>query len=69
MKSQVVKLRTPLDRLRQVMMFEIGGLLLITPPFVWLSGVPFLDSIGLLAVIAVIAAVWNAFCNTSFDWI
>lgn len=62
------KLRSPLDRLRQVAMFEIGGLLLITPPFVWLSGISPLDSLGLLALMAVIAAIWNALYNTSFDW-
>lgn len=50
-------------------MFEIGGLLLITPPFVWLSGVAPLDSLGLLALIALIAAIWNAVYNTSFDWV
>ena len=64
-----VSLRTPLDRLRQVALFEIGGLLLITPPFVWLSGVPLNTSLGLLALIALIAALWNAAYNTSFDWI
>jgi uncharacterized membrane protein len=58
-----------MDRLRQVLMFEVGGLLLITPPFVVLSGVPLLDSFGLLAAIALIAAVWNALYNTSFDWV
>ena len=63
------KLRSPLDRLRQVAMFEIGGLLLITPPFVWLSGISLLDSLGLLALIAVIAALWNTLYNTSFDWV
>ena len=63
------KLRTPLDRVRQVLMFEIGGLVLITPPFVWLSGVPLADSFGLLAVMALIASLWNAFYNTAFDWV
>ena len=63
------KLRTPLDRARQVLLFELGGLFLITPPFVWLSGVSAMDSLGLLAVIALIAALWNAGYNTSFDWI
>ena len=63
------KLRSPLDRVRQVLLFEIGGLLLITPPFVWASGLPAMDSLGLLAVIALIAALWNAGYNTSFDWI
>jgi uncharacterized membrane protein len=69
MNLRAPKLRTPMDRLRQVLMFEIGGLLLVTPPFVRLSGVPWIDSFGLLAVIAVIAAVWNALYTTSFDWI
>ena len=63
------KLRSPLDRARQVILFEIGGLLLITPPFAWASGVPASESIGLLAVIALVAALWNAVYNTSFDWV
>lgn len=67
--SSSPKLRSPLDRARQVLFFELGGLLLITPPFVWASGVPAMDSLGLLAVIALVAALWNAIYNTSFDWI
>lgn len=63
------KLRSPLDRVRQVILFELGGLLLITPPFAWASGVPAGDSIGLLALIALIAALWNAIYTTSFDWL
>ena len=51
------------------MLFELGGLLLITPPFAWLSGVSLHESLGLLAVIALIAALWNAIYNTAFDWI
>ena len=62
-------LRSPLDRVRQVLFFELGGLLLITPPFAWLSGVPMAESLGLLAAIAVIAALWNAAYNIAFDWI
>ena len=63
------KLRSPWDRLRQVLMFEIGGLVLITPPFVWFTGVSPLDSFTLMALIAVMAALWNAVYNTSFDWV
>lgn len=63
------KLRTPLDRARQVVAFEVGGLLLITPPFAWASGVPAGDSLGLLALVALIAALWNAVYMTAFDWI
>ena len=69
MTAQPPKLRSPMDRIRQVLFFEIGGLLLITPPFVWLADVAPLDSLGLLALIALMAAVWNVIYNTSFDWI
>lgn len=63
------KLRSLPDRIRQVALFELGGLLLITPPFVLLSGIPLADSALLLFLIALLAAVWNAAYNTSFDWI
>ncbi len=69
MTSKIPKMRSPIDRVRQVLLFEVGGLVLITPPFVWLTGVSPLESLGLLAVIAAIAAVWNALYNTSFDWV
>jgi uncharacterized membrane protein len=61
-------LRSLFDRCRQVALFEIGGLVLITPPFTWASGVPMGESLGLLAVLALIAALWNGVYNTSFDW-
>ena len=63
------RLRSPLDRARQVVLFELGGLILITPPFAWASGVAAGDSIGLLALIALIAALWNGAYATSFDWL
>jgi uncharacterized membrane protein len=63
------KLRSFPDRLRQIALFEIGGLVLVTPPFVWASGVPIVDSIGLLALLALIAAIWNGAYNTAFDWV
>ena len=69
MPSKPPPLRSLPDRIRQVALFEVGGLLLITPPFVWLSGVPATDSLGLLALIALIAALWNTSYNTAFDWI
>ena len=69
MSSSSSKLRSVPDRIRQVAMFETGGLLLITPPFIWLSGVAVVDSFVLLAMVALIAAVWNAAYNTGFDWL
>jgi uncharacterized membrane protein len=55
--------------LRQIVLFEAGGLLFITPPFAWVSGVPLVESLGLLAVLALIAALWNGVYNTAFDWL
>lgn len=69
MSAHPPKLRSFGDRLRQIALFEIGGLVLITPPFAWASGVGVIDSLGLLALIALIAAVWNGSYNTAFDWI
>jgi uncharacterized membrane protein len=63
------RLRSLGDRVRQVVLFELGGLALITPPFAWAGDVPIIDSIGLLALIALIAALWNGGYNTAFDWI
>lgn len=69
MSTHSPKLRSLRDRLRQIVLFEIGGLVLITPPFAWASGVPLTESIGLLALLALIAAIWNGCFNTGFDWI
>jgi len=63
------KMRSFRDRLRQILLFELGGLLLITPPFAWASGVALIDSAGLLAVLALVAALWNGGFNTAYDWI
>lgn len=55
------------DRLRQIALFELGGLLLITPPLAWFSGAPMKTSLALLAISAALAAVWNGIFNTAFD--
>ncbi|MCK6396779.1 chlorhexidine efflux transporter, partial [Zoogloea sp.] len=47
MSATAPALRSLPDRLRQIVLFEVGGLLLITPPFVWLSGVPPKESLTL----------------------
>lgn len=63
------KLRSVADRARQIALFELAGLALITPPFAWASGVAIADSLALLALIALIAAIWNGSYNLGFDWI
>jgi len=60
-------IRSLSDRFRQVVLFELGGLLIISPAFAWLGGVSMLDSLGMLALIALIAAIWNGAYNTAFD--
>jgi uncharacterized membrane protein len=69
LSSSPPKLRSFRDRLRQIALFELGGLLLVTPPFAWASGVPLLESAGLLAFLALVAAIWNGSFNTCFDWV
>ena len=69
MTTQAPKLRSLSDRLRQITLFELGGLALITPGFAWASGVPLSESVSLLAVLALIAAIWNGCYNTCFDWV
>lgn len=68
MTTAAPKLRSLPDRLRQIALFELGGLALITPAFAWASGLPWAELIGLLAVLALIAAIWNGSYNTCFDW-
>lgn len=66
--SKSPPLRSLRDRIRQVALFEVGGLIFITPPFAWASGASLAESAGLLALIALIAAIWNTAYNTAFDW-
>ncbi|HRD33776.1 MAG TPA: PACE efflux transporter [Rhodocyclaceae bacterium] len=63
------KLRSFADRCRQIALFELFGLLLITPPFAWASGTPLAESAVLMALLALIAALWNGAYNTAFDWL
>lgn len=63
------RLRSVRDRLRQIVLFEAGGLLMITPPYVWLTGQPGGESVVLMAALALLAATWNGIYNTAFDWI
>ena len=63
------RLRSLPDRLRQIALFEVGGLILITPPYIWLTGQPGGESLALMAALALLASVWNGVYNTAFDWI
>lgn len=68
MNKSAPPLRPFADRVRQIALFEFGGLILITPAFVWASGVPVGESLGLLVVLALLAALWNGGYNSLCDW-
>lgn len=60
-------MRTTTDRIRQAVLFELIGLVLITPLGAWAFGHP-MDDIGVIAIGgATIAAVWNYLFNLGFD--
>jgi uncharacterized membrane protein len=61
-------MRSLADRLRQIALYEIGGLALISPVFAAAAGVSPGHSAGLLVILAVIMAGWNGLYNTAFDW-
>ncbi len=63
------QLRGLADRIRQVALFEIIGVLIISPLFALASGAPMLESAALLAVLSLIAALWNGVYCTGFDWL
>ncbi|MCL2021976.1 MAG: PACE efflux transporter [Betaproteobacteria bacterium] len=62
-----VPLRTFADRARQVILFEIIGLLLLAPLFALTSGEAILSSVCLLLILSCIAMFWNAIYCDLFD--
>ena len=64
-----VAIRSLRERALQVLLFEAGGLLIITPLYRWLSGQGWGESVGLLALLALVALLWQAFYGLLFDWL
>jgi uncharacterized membrane protein len=56
------------DRLRQVALYEIGGVCLISPLLAMLTGGSPDHAAGLLLVLALVMAAWNGIYSTAFDW-
>ncbi|MGV0817103.1 PACE efflux transporter [Martelella sp. FLE1502] len=62
-------MRSPLDRLRHALSFEVIGLLLVVPLGAFVFGMPMHD-IGVVGVVsATLAALWNMVYNYIFDHI
>jgi len=60
-------MRTPADRIRHVVIFEIIALSIITPLGAWVFGLPMTDMGVVGAGAALIAASWNYLFNLGFD--
>jgi uncharacterized membrane protein len=62
------RLRSLPDRLRQVALYEIGGMCLISPLFAMITGASPGHTAGLLLMLSLAMAAWNALYSTAFDW-
>lgn len=60
-------LRTVPDRIRQTLLYETGGLIIVSPLFSYAAGVSAATSTGLLAVLAMVVGLWTTAFNTLFD--
>ena len=66
--AQKPRLRFLPDRLRQVAIYEVGGLTLISPLFALAAGLSPSHSVGLLSVLSLIVAAWHGPFSATFDW-
>src|SRR3954454_1247698 len=66
--TQKPRLRSLPDRVRQIALYELSGLCLISPVFALFAGISPANSVGLLALLALIVAAWNGLYSTVFDW-
>ena len=60
-------MRTLTDRTRQVLLYEAGGLIAISPLFAAVAGITTGDSMALLAVLSALALGWTGAFNSAFD--
>ena len=65
--ATTVPLRNRRERLLQTLLFEAGGLLLVTPLLAWVSGEQTGQSLLLLVALSVAVMLWAALYNTAFD--
>jgi uncharacterized membrane protein len=60
-------MRSPWDRLRHAISFELGGLALISPLGAWAFSMPVADITVVRVACAIIATVWTYAYNLAFD--
>ena len=57
------------ERALQTLSFEAGGLMIVTPPYAWLTDSGGDESLALLVTISLMMMAWSALFNTVFDHI
>jgi uncharacterized membrane protein len=67
MGDMTVPLRDTRERVLQTLLFEAGGLLLVTPLVAWATGAQAGESLLLLVALSVAVMAWAAVYNTVFD--
>lgn len=67
--SQGVPLRCLRERVVQSVAFEAGRLVLAAPLYAAVFGSSYVESVTLLAAIAVVCMIWCPFHNFAFDWL
>lgn len=60
-------MRDARERMLQTLLFEAGGLLLVTPLVAWVTGTHAGESLALLVALSVAVMAWAAIYNTIFD--
>ena len=67
-KIATSRLRSLPDRVRQVALYEIGGVCLLSPLLAMVTNASPNHTAGLLVVLALVMAAWNGLYSTGFDW-
>lgn len=67
MADAPVRVRSARERALQTLLFEAGGLLVVTPLVMLASGAQALDPLLLLLALSAVVMAWAAFFNTVFD--
>jgi uncharacterized membrane protein len=66
---RVTGVRNGRERAVQTLSFEAGGLMIVTPPYAWLTNSDGNESLVLLVTISLMMMAWSALFNTVFDHI
>ena len=62
-----MELRSPAERIRQTVFYEIGGICLVTPLYMVITGSNVSESLLLFVAISAAIMIWSPIHNTLFD--